>query len=354
MKQFFSESYSRVNLGISPEQLEQRWQGVEQYSEKEDLDVFELVKLYYGLKNDEEFLREFVKFFNDLDISFTQNNKRELCILSGIILAILMENEDYQLKVIFSIICLSRYNIDVALPEIIEKAIKCFGSLSAKSREATHVYKSVSTKTFTDCAKSLKENPSMNETQIQNLESAYRSIASSISTLVSNQREMRMELELYREESSILSWICGEWSNGLNIQLSKKRTQKSMALVLAKELADLVLVLPGPYASKAFLKKMLDLCKADKTTCSLVELVDGLDNKGKMCIVDSYDCIGRTAEITPILYSVKCSLDVGVPDVWKHTVSGRVGFDLPSAENTILDWAELMYLECMLVKTDRE
>ena len=32
MKQFFSESYSRVNLGISPEQLEQRWQGIEQYS----------------------------------------------------------------------------------------------------------------------------------------------------------------------------------------------------------------------------------------------------------------------------------------------------------------------------------
>lgn len=354
MKQFFSESYSRVNLGISPEQLEQRWQGIEQYSGNEDLDVFELVKLYYGLKNDEEFLREFVKVFNDLDISFTQNNKRELCVLSGIILANLMENKDYQLKVILSIICLSRYNIDVVLPEIIEKAIKCFGILSAKSRETTHVYKSVPTKPFNDCAKSLKENPSMDATQIQNLESVYRSIASSITNLVSNQREMRTELELYREESSILSWICGEWSNDLNVQLSKKRTQKSMALVLAKELADLVLVLPGPYASKAFIKKMLDLCKADKPTCSLVELVDSLDNNSKRCIIDSYDCINLAPEITPILYSVKSSLEVGVLDVWKHTVSGRVGFDLSSTENNILDWAELMYLECMLVKADRE
>lgn len=351
MKQFFSESYSRVNLGISPEQLELRWQGIEQYREKEELDVFELVKLYYGLKNDEEFLQEFVKIFNDLDISFTQNNKRELGLLSGIILAILMENKDYQLKVIFSTICLSRYNLDVVLPEIIEKAIKRFGSLAAKSREENHVYKNVPTKPFTDCAKALKENPSMDETQIQNLEAVYRSIASSITALVSNQREMRTELELYREESSILSWICGEWSNDLNIQLSKKRTQKSMALVLAKELADLVSVLPGPYASKAFIKKMLDLCKADKTTCSLVELVDSLDNNNKQCIIDGYDC---EAEITPILYSVKCSLEVGVPDVWKHTVSGRVGFDLPSAENNILDWAELMYLECMLVKANRE
>ena len=123
MKQLFSESYSRVGLGISPEQLERRWQGIEQYIEKEDLDVFELVKMYYGLKNNEEFVQEFVKVFNDLDISFTKNNRRELSLLSGIILAELMENKDYQLNTIFSIVCLSKYNIDVVLPEIIEKAI---------------------------------------------------------------------------------------------------------------------------------------------------------------------------------------------------------------------------------------
>mgnify|MGYP003184982336 CR=1 FL=1 len=354
MKQLFSESYSRVGLGISPEQLERRWQGIEQYIEKEDLDVFELVKMYYGLKNNEEFVQEFVKVFNDLDISFTKNNRRELSLLSGIILAELMENKDYQLNTIFSIVCLSKYNIDVVLPEIIEKAIGCFGSLSAKSREAAHVYKNVPTKPFTDCAKSLKENPSMDETQIQNLEAAYRSIASSITALVSNQREMGKELELYREESSILSWICGEWSNDLDIQLSKKRTQKSVAFVLAKELADLVRVLPGPYASKSFIKKMLDLCKGDKATYSLAELVDSLDNNSKQRIIDSYDCIDSAEVITPILCSVKCALETGAPDVWKPVVSGRLGFDFPSTENNILDWAELMYLECMLIKTNRE
>lgn len=352
MKQFFSECYSRVNLGISPEQLEQRWQGVEQYSEKEDLDVFELVKIYYGLKNDEKFLQEFVQVFNDLDISFTQNNKRELGVLSGIILAILMESDEYQLEVIFSVICLSKYNIDVVLPEIIEKAINYFGILSAESRETVFESKHVLTKPFEEFADSL-EDSSMDAIQIQKLASMCRSIASSIAALVSNQCEMEKKLELYHEESSILSWICGEWSNDLNVQLSKKKTQKSVALILAKELADLVRVLPGPYASKAFIKKMLNLCKADKPTYSLVELVDSLDNKSKQCIIDSYDCIDLTPEITPILCSVKCALESGVPDVWKHTASGRVGFDLPSVENNILDWAELMYLECMLIKTNR-
>ncbi len=91
MKQFFSESYSRVCLGVSREQLELRWQGIEQYCKKEDVDLYQLVKLFYGLKTDDEFHQEFVKVFNDLDISFTQNNKRELCVLSGTILAILME-----------------------------------------------------------------------------------------------------------------------------------------------------------------------------------------------------------------------------------------------------------------------
>ncbi len=100
------------------------------------------------------------------------------------------------------------------------------------------------------------------------------SIVSSVSFLVQNQNEMLKAMEIYREDSNILSWICGEWSNELDAQLTKKTTRKSVALILAKELADLVTVLPGPYAEKSFLKKMLDLCKLDAGTYTIVELVD--------------------------------------------------------------------------------
>ena len=79
-----------------------------------------------------------------------------------------------------------------------------------------------------------------------------------------------------------------------------------------------------------------------------------MDNNSKQRIIDSYDCIDSAEVITPILCSVKCALETGAPDVWKPVVSGRLGFDFPSTENNILDWAELMYLECMLIKTNRE
>ena len=352
MKQFFSESYSKVCLEPSREQLELRWQGIEQYSEKEDVDFYQLVKLFYGLKTDNSFQQEFVKVFNDLDISFTKNNKREICILVGTILAMLMEDSKVQLPVILAVICLSKYNIDIAFPEIVERAYRKFSEISAKIREQAPTYKEVSTKSFADYAKTLGDIDTMEETQIKGLATMCNSIASSISFLTKNQNEMQKIMDIYREDSNILAWICGEWSNELNAQLTKKTTQKSVALILAKELADLISVLPGPYAEKSFLKKMLNLCKSDTVTYTIVEIVDEVDNDEKQKIIDKYSCKDDAPDSTPILYSIKSALESNTTETWKHVVANRMGFDICEAKNSILDWAELMYFECMLIKAD--
>ncbi len=353
MKQFFSESYSKVCLGASREQLELRWKGIEQYCEKEEFDVYQLVRLFYGLKTDDEFFQEFVKVFNELDISFTQNNQIELCVLSGNILAKLMEIDNLRLLIILAIICLSKYNIDTAFPELIEYAYKSFGEISAKNREQELSYKTVSTKPFSDYANTLKDISAMGAIHIQGLASMCNSIVSSVSSLAQNQSEMLKAIEIYHEDSNILSWICGEWSNELKAPLTKKTTRKSVALILAKELADLVTVLPGPYAERSLLTKMLDLCKSDVGTYTIVELVDATDNERKLSIIKSYSCIDGAPESTPILYSIKSALDANATEVWKHVVSNHMGIDICEVRNSILEWAELMYFECMLVKSDR-
>lgn len=354
MKQFFSESYTKVCVEALREQLDLRWQGIETYCEKDEIDIYSLVKLYYGLKTDDEFHQEFISVFNSIDISFTQNNKREISVLAGNILAILMERDSFQLFTVLSIICLSKYNIDIVLPEIVERAYKYFGEVSAKIREQEPVYEDVSTKIIEDYANVIKDKSVIDVTQIQELSSVCNSIVTNISLLITNQIQMQRTLEIYREDSNILSWICGGWSNNLNAPLTKRKSQKSVALILAKELADLVTVLPGPYAVKSFLKKMLDLCKPEANTYSLVELVDTLDNDKKQSIIDSYSGIDGTLENTPILYSIKSALEVNEPEVWKHAVSKRMGFDIGAVDNNILEWAELMYLECILVKADCE
>lgn len=43
MKQFFSESYSKVCVGTTHEQLEMGWQGIEAYCEKDEIVPYQLV-----------------------------------------------------------------------------------------------------------------------------------------------------------------------------------------------------------------------------------------------------------------------------------------------------------------------
>ena len=161
---------------------------------------------------------------------------------------------------------------------------------------------------------------------------------------------MKKAIEVYREDSNILAWLFGNWSNDLGIALTKKNAQKDVALILAKELADLVVVMPGPYPIKSFLNRMLDLCKSDTKTYSLVEMVDALNSDMKQIIVEQYNCISETPESTPILSSIKSAIDVNKPEVWQYAVSSRMGLEISSIQNSILDWAVLMYFECMLSK----
>jgi len=350
MKQFFSESYSKVCVDASREQLEMRWKAIEEYCEKEEFDVYQLVKMFYLLGVGDVFNQEFFSAFHDIDISFNKNNKRELSVLAGNILINLMEQSELKLDVIFSILALSKYNIDVALPEIIEKAYKSFGELSANTRERAITYKNVPTKSLKDYALSLKDLTAMGQEQITGLAAAINSIVSNTSSLAQNQSEMKKAIEIYREDSNILAWLFGDWSNDLGVSLTKKIAQKDVAIILAKELADLVVVMPGPYPIKSFLNKMLDFCKVDTKTYSLVDMVDAIDTDMQKSIVEQYDCIDDTPESTPILFSIKSAIAANKPGVWQHMVSSRIGFEINSIQNSILEWAVLMYFECMLIK----
>lgn len=70
-----------------------------------------------------------------------------------------------------------------------------------------------------------------------------------------NQDQTLNIINILQEDSDILSWITGSWSKELEKPLTKGILPKDIALLLAKELADFVQVIPGPYAFEAFLKR---------------------------------------------------------------------------------------------------
>jgi hypothetical protein len=350
MKKLFSELYCRVCAEPKHEQLEKRWQGIEEYCAQDEFDISNLVKMAFSLKPSEEFRQHFVSVFQNIDMSFQLSFTKEQELLSCICLIKLMKDSSLHIHIALAVMCISKYNIEVLVPELITEAYQVFGTNSAIIREKSISYKSYLTTKSTNFAKSIKELTTLDSENIKGISDTVSEIVKNFTIIVHNQNQTLEAIDILREDSDILSWLTGSWSNELGKAITKKTMQSEVALLLAKELSDLVRVVPGPYAFEAFLKKMLDNCKQDVKTYSLVTMVDLINNKFKSSILESYPTEEAPQENTPILFSIKCALDANVPDVWKSIATNKLSINVEIVENTALEWAKLMYFECLLVK----
>jgi len=98
MNKNFSEWYRTANIEPTDEMLQNRWQGVQNYLEKkfDCSDVLNLVRLFFVLPVDIEFLQGFIVAFNEVDHAFPKKNKLELSVLAGSTLVeIINEYEDF-------------------------------------------------------------------------------------------------------------------------------------------------------------------------------------------------------------------------------------------------------------------
>jgi hypothetical protein len=193
------------------------------------------------------------------------------------------------------------------------------------------------------------EQGSWESKSITQFSKVLSNIASNLNNLQYNQENLFLALEICKEDSNILSWLVGEWSNDLNIPLTDKIEQSQIAFILGKELADLVTQVPGPYAAKALLKKMLGLCKRKQKDFSLVEMVDLLDKEKKEQILNKYSLLNSGIN-TPILLSITKALEANEPIVWKHAFKTIMNIDADEVKKEPLTWAYQLYLECLLTK----
>lgn len=352
MRKQFAELYLRVCAESKTEQIEKRWQGIEEYCNKDEIDIYNLVKMAYSLSPTDEFKDEFITIFQNIDISFQVSFVKEQELLASICLMKLMEDSDLSLHIALAVICVSKYNINILVPELGVAAYRVFGEASAEIREKSVDFKKCSNASSNKLIGSLKELTELEQTHIAELSNALTEIVKNINTIVQNQNQALGIINILQEDSDILSWITGSWSNELAKPITKGTLQKDIALLLAKELADFVKVLPGPYAFEAFLKKMLDNCKKDTKEYSLVIMVDSIDDAHKSEILSCYQMDDVKQENTPILFSIKCALDAKQPDVWKSTANNKLSINIETTEHEALEWAKLLYFECLLVKIE--
>lgn len=352
MRKQFAELYLRVCTEPKPEQLEKRWQGIEEYCKQDKVDIYNLVNMAHSLSSTDEFKDEFTTIFQNIDISFQVSFVKEQELLASICLMKLMEDSDLSLHIALAVICVSKYNIQILVPELGVAAYKVFGEASAEIREKSVNFKKCSPIDSNEFIESLEELTALEETHITELSNALTDIVKNINIILQNQDETFNTINTLQEDSDILSWITGSWSNELENPITKGTLQKDIALLLAKELADFVKVIPGPYAFEAFLKRMLDNCKKDTKTYSLVTMVDSIDDAHKSSILTCYQMDSGKQENTPILFSIRCALDAKQPDVWKSMASNKLSINVETTEHEALEWAKLLYFECVLVKIE--
>jgi hypothetical protein len=352
MKEKFCEWYRIVCVEPTHEQLQNRWDSLLEYCESDDINVLELVRLFFGLRTDEQFRDQFIEQYASKDLTFQSKNEREVSLLAGATLMELLEEEFEVNKILLAIECIALFKQDVILPEVLEIVSDKLDDVTYGIRNELNKeqdYKSVSNEGMLELAKALEPGTWSSDSTIK-FSKILSQIGTNFAIIQHNQEKLHKSLHIYKENSDVLSWLFGEWSNDLNKQLSKKVNQSQLALVLGKELADLVEQIPGPYSARAFLVRMLGHCKADKNNIPLVEMVDSLDENWKKQLLDNYNII-EDGENTPVLLAISKALEAGEPTVWKHAYQKTIGINAEEMISDPLTWAYQMYLECLLIKS---
>jgi hypothetical protein len=352
MKNVFSKNYIKVCPNPLEGQMENRWKGVEEYCNQEQVEITDLTMMAFGLNTNEQFKTDFASVFQNIDMRFPDNSLKELSLLACICLMKLMQETSLNINIALSVMCLSKYNLEILVPELVTQAFECFYEVSAGLRDKKIKYKPYPIKSTKEFIKASEDLTTLDDARIVSLSQALSELSQNFANISENQKQTIDTLDILKEDSDILSWIIGSWSNELKQPIFKTTAQLNIALIIAKELADLVNVCPGPFAFEGFLKKMFSNCKSDTKSYSLVKMIDSVANDAKASILKNYRVNENLQSNTPLLISLKCANEANATDVWKSTASHKLSFNVESVDNTILEWAKLMYLECILVKLE--
>ncbi len=157
----------------------------------------------------------------------------------------------------------------------------------------------------------------LNEGNMQNAVQALVAATNrAISAMARRQREFEGAVQKYvniqDEELDILWWLEGGHSFDLGLDFSKVAPEH-LPLTIARELAGLTKVLPGPPALSSLLSRTGLL---DAPPQSISEAVQGMPEVWLNQAVDSLAADGVSATLTPILFAMQRRHEVEGKDDW--------------------------------------
>lgn len=344
LEKLFINSYKRVCISPSEEQISSRLEGINTAKEAyaDDGKIAELIKIYFKLVLSKDKKDEFVEFFYSLDRTFDEQNDEEICVLAGCVLAaILQEYGDLS----------AAYSIKV-LENFFESPIKEISNVANEVIiEQTKESKSLSKFTLDNLKNGLEkeiiEEGSFSSTAPDKMAESLKKIRTNFSKIVDYANSLQKENCKCREQIRVLSWIVGEWSDLLKKPLCDVKDVEG-AMVLGVELADLVDA-PGPLAAEAFLFRMITKCEKSVEEITLTDLIDNQTEEIRRTIIEKYE--EDFIEINlPILSALNISLTVDEKREWLPAYKKAWKINPDDIKFSVSKWAKLIYFECMISK----
>lgn len=278
MHSLFGEWYRKASIQPRNEDLVARWKAIEAFTKKVDATrVLELVRCFSGVPQRAVTVIE--EFQNELlanDAAFpVRNNVVEMQVLAGAALASIFEQRT-------AVADLAAMALEVAaargfrklpvVPEIVELAEQHIASRSVALRVISPRNKIAGGK-HDAAIEAVKAACATNSpAQLgQPLEAVLKTLSESIGKIAQLAEVAAATLvkadQVQSEESSIIWWLFGGYSRDVNKRFSDLPPSFAAVLV-AKELADLTRLTPGPRAAVAYLDHALQHAPEKKLALS--------------------------------------------------------------------------------------
>jgi hypothetical protein len=331
MHKAFSEWYRQAGIEPDGDVLPKRWAAIEAYSPTRD-DAALFTRLFYHLVKPTPDLA-FIEQLQLADPAFkTRDNDNELSLLAGAALVYGIEQQPELFADIaaLSLVCALGGNLRPP-PRVRDIPELALTYLTRRSSNRA------------------SDGDAALERKREEMKAALATLGAPHDGVVANElHSLRTQLSIVNEEANMLWWLFGEHSRDENARWSKFSVSAA-ALMTAKELADLTIVVPGPNAASAFLDRAIKGAKSPRPSSIAIKAAinDVSTSWRERFTKTTYPT--ELEAVTPVSHGISLSLRSPDNDEWLPSFQHETGIS-PDASIAPSALSLQLYREAMLCR----
>lgn len=338
--------FRSANIAVLEGTVEKREEGISNFLDNsyDDSDILELVKLFFGKECIETFLEKFVEKFAEFDNTFANDQKKEIYVLAGIILSRMCATESVD-----DIFSMAIYAISYAflgdkpiLEDIYHQIVAAYEKAAAENRENIMFdYKQIALLPK-EVSFIIEEGErwEINDSNANKFSLMLDKINELCTVINKNYRDLMNKNKILYENTEILWWLLTGYSHDIEKTYMELPLQQ-VALLVGKDLADIVQNKPGIYFAHNLLCRVLDKNRYEKAL--FANYIDACADS----IIEVMFGEFENNINTPILFALYKKMENGEGN-WHKAFEKKFG--QTDIECSGIEFSYQIYLECLMQK----